>query len=107
MIKNKTLNYKCYNCIEERKKADQSRKYAHELKNIFITISTVVNSEIEFPTLTATQSSIQNSTNPTNNTLILDSGDVSPFIFETRKPRNAPKRNSNASINPDSPFLFL
>ena len=34
----------CTNCLEERKKADHSRKYAHELKNIFITISTVVNS---------------------------------------------------------------
>ena len=39
----------CANCIEERRKGDTTRKYAHELKNIFITISTVVNSEVEVP----------------------------------------------------------
>ena len=43
------LKIKCINCAEEIKKADRSRKYAHELKNIFITISTVVNSEMESP----------------------------------------------------------
>jgi hypothetical protein len=62
----------CSNCVEERKKADQSRKYAHELKNIFITISTVVNSEVEVP-IPSRFSMIS------NNTSHIGEGDVSPF----------------------------
>ena len=73
-------NVKCVNCAEERKKADTSRKYAHELKNIFITISTVVDSEMEFPTQTFSQVS-------TNSFHNVDSGDVSPFIMEGRRQR--------------------
>ena len=71
----------CINCLEERKKADQSRKYAHELKNIFITISTVVDSEIESPQ-PFTFSQISNTTSHVDN-----SGDVSPFIMEGRRAR--------------------
>ena len=34
--KTTTVKPKCINCLEEIKKADRSRKYAHELKNIFM-----------------------------------------------------------------------
>ena len=106
MIKTKTkstLKQKCTNCIEERKKADRSRKYAHELKNIFITISTVVNSEMEAPHQTF--SSFSNNTSH-----IAESGDVSPFIMESKKHRIQPSKptsNANLSNNADSPFYFL
>ena len=103
MMKTKTkTNVKCVNCAEERKKADTSRKYAHELKNIFITISTVVDSEMEFPTQTFSLVS-------TNSTHIADSGDVSPFIMEGRRQRVNSKanNNNNSNNNKDSPFYFL
>ena len=92
----------CINCAEERKKADQSRKYAHELKNIFITISTVVESELESPHLSYSIISNQSF-------LPIDSGDVSPFIMEGRKPRIHSKKNtiSNNNNKSDSPFYFL
>ena len=105
--KSKSLNKgNCINCLEERKKADQSRKYAHELKNIFITISTVVDSEIESPQ-PFTFSQISNTTSHVDN-----SGDVSPFIMEGRRARGAPKSNINTNSNnninnKDSPFYFL
>jgi signal transduction histidine kinase len=105
--KSKTNNKsKCANCLEERKKADRSRKYAHELKNIFITISTVVNSEIETPT--ANFSSLSGNTSH-----FAESGDVSPFIMEGRKHRinskinNNSNNNSSINNNTDSPFYFL
>ena len=104
-MKNKTLmssKSKCINCIEERKKADRSRKYAHELKNIFITISTVVNSEIE----TVPHQSFSSFSNNTN--YAVESGDVSPFIMEGRKNRSHSKANiSSIFNNNDSPFYFL
>ena len=75
---------KCINCEEERKKADQSRKYAHELKNIFITISTVVNSEMESPHPTF---SLVSTPSIPSSIHAADSGDVSPFIMEARRPR--------------------
>ena len=106
MLKTKTKTTakpKCINCLEERKKADRSRKYAHELKNIFITISTVVNSEMEAPH--PTFSSYSNNTNH-----MADSGDVSPFIMESKKNRIQPSKsasNTNLSNNTDSPFYFL
>ena len=105
--KSKSVNKgNCINCLEERKKADQSRKYAHELKNIFITISTVVDSEIESPQ-PFTFSQISNTTSHIDN-----SGDVSPFIMEGRRARGAPKSNINTNSNnninnKDSPFYFL
>ena len=104
MINSKTRTSskpKCINCIEERKKADRSRKYAHELKNIFITISTVVNSEIETP-----HQSFSSFSNNTSH--IVESGDLSPFIMENRK--NCLNSNKNFSVinnNNDSPFYFL
>jgi len=96
---------KCINCAEEIKKADRSRKYAHELKNIFITISTVVNSEMENPH----QSFSSNSVSVSNNTSQLaESGDVSPFIMEGRRNRVQSKATSNTNVNnTDSPFYFL
>ena len=106
MIKTKTKTTqkpKCTNCVEERKKADRSRKYAHELKNIFITISTVVNSEMETPHQTF--SSYSNNTSH-----VADSGDVSPFIMESKKHRFQPSKqasNTNPTKNADSPFYFL
>ena len=92
----------CLKCAEEIKKADRSRKYAHELKNIFITISTVVNSEIESP---HQYSSVSN-----NTSMVVESGDASPFIMEGRRQRNQSKTNSSVNINInniDSPFFFL
>ena len=100
-----TTKAKCINCAEEIKKADRSRKYAHELKNIFITISTVVNSEMENPH----QSFSSNSISVSNNTSQLaESGDVSPFIMEGRRNRVQSKATSNTNVNnTDSPFYFL
>ena len=91
---------KCINCEEERKKADQSRKYAHELKNIFITISTVVNSEMEspHPTFSLVSTPSIPSVHP------VDSGDVSPFIMEGRRPRVQRTNNSTNNNNTDSPI---
>ena len=104
MIKTKTKTTnkpKCTNCLEERKKADRSRKYAHELKNIFITISTVVNSEMESPHQILSFFS--------NNTSQIADGDVSPFLMETKKHRPT-KQSSITNVeanNSDSPFYFL
>ena len=102
--KNSTVKTKCINCAEEIKKADRSRKYAHELKNIFITISTVVNSEMECPHQYPSNSiPIPNNASP-----MADSGDVSPFIMEGRRQRIQSKANSNSNTNnTDSPFYFL
>ena len=108
MIKTKSIVPKCNNCVEERKKADQSRKYAHELKNIFITISTVVNSEMDFPHPNPhshpppTFSLISNN----NSNHVVDSGDVSPFIMEGRRQRIHSKKGTGNNNN-DSPFYFL
>ena len=97
-----TTTLKCNNCLEERKKADHSRKYAHELKNIFITISTVVNSEIETPHYSF--SSFSNNTSH-----VADSGDVNPFIMEGRRNHFSKINSSSNFINncKDSPFYFL
>ena len=94
MIKTKTKTaamQNCLRCAEEIRKADRSRKYAHELKNIFITISTVVNAEIESP---HQYSSISN-----NTSMLVESGDASPFIMEGRKQRNQSKTNSSINVN--------
>ena len=92
---------KCIHCMEEIKKADLSRKYAHELKNIFITISTVVNSEIE--------NQHQNYNPVSNNTsLICESGECSPYIMDKNRPRQINKEvNKNENSNTHSPFDFL
>ena len=93
---------KCIHCMEEIKKADLSRKYAHELKNIFITISTVVNSEIE--------NQHQNYSPISNNTsLICESGECSPYIMDKNRPRQVNKEiNTNENISSThSPFDFL
>ena len=106
MMKTKTKSaamQNCLRCAEEIRKADRSRKYAHELKNIFITISTVVNAEIESPHQYSSISNISN-----NASLVVESGDASPFIMEGRKQRNQSKTNSSLNINNvDSPFYFL
>ena len=92
---------KCIHCMEEIKKADLSRKYAHELKNIFITISTVVNSEIE--------NQHQNYNPVSNNTsLICESGEGSPYIMDKNRPRQINKEIKNENISSThSPFDFL
>ena len=92
---------KCIHCMEEIKKADLSRKYAHELKNIFITISTVVNSEIE--------NQHQNYNPVSNNTsLICESGECSPYIMDKSRPRQINKEIKNENISSThSPFDFL
>ena len=98
----KAQNQKCIHCMEEIKKADRSRKYAHELKNIFITISTVVNSEIENPH--------QNYNSVSNNTsLIYESGEFSPYIMEKKKTKNVNNNfsSNNVNIYSHSPFYFL
>ena len=109
MNKTKSIAPKCSNCAEERKKADHSRKYAHELKNIFITISTVVNSEMDSPHPSFSFMTNNNNTNTNTNTNhVVDSGDVSPFIMEGRRQRFHSKKNGNNNHNHnDSPFYFL
>ena len=95
----------CIQCSEEIKKANLSRKYAHELKNIFITISTVVNSEIE--------NNHQNY-NPVSNdaSLACESGEFSPYIMEKRKSRpsiihDQGNTQITTKVNNHSPFTFL
>ena len=88
--------------MEEIRKADRSRKYAHELKNIFITISTVVNSEIENPH--------QNYNPVSNNTsLIYESGECSPYIMEKKKTKSNVNNSkvNNENTNSHSTFDFL
>ena len=93
---------KCIHCMEEIRKADRSRKYAHELKNIFITISTVVNSEIE--------NSHQNYNPVSNNTsLVYESGECSPYIMEKKKTKSNVNnsKGNNENTNSHSTFDFL
>ena len=88
-----------------RKKKSWSiyRKNVHELKNIFTTISTVVNSEMESPHPTFSLVSIPSipSFHPA------DSWDVSPFIMEARRPRVQRSNNNTNNNNSDSPIYFL
>ena len=93
---------KCIHCMEEIKRADLSRKFAHELKNIFITISTVVNSEIE--------NQHQNFNPVSNNTsLVCESGEFSPYIMDKNRSRQTNKEINKIEINSNthSPFDFL
>ena len=93
---------KCIHCMEEIKRADLSRKFAHELKNIFITISTVVNSEIE--------NQHQNFNPVSNNTsLVCESGEYSPYIMDKNRSRQTNKEINKNEINSNthSPFDFL
>ena len=93
---------KCIHCMEEIRKADRSRKYAHELKNIFITISTVVNSEIE--------NSHQNYNPVSNNTsLVYESGECSPYRMEKKKTKSNVNnsKGNNENTNSHSTFDFL
>ena len=93
---------KCIHCMEEIKRADLSRKFAHELKNIFITISTVVNSEIE--------NQHQNFNPVSNNTsLVCESGECSPYIMDKNRSRQTNKEINKIEINSNthSPFDFL
>ena len=95
----------CIQCSEEIKKANLSRKYAHELKNIFITISTVVNSEIE--------NNHQNYNSVSNDaSMACESGEFSPYIMEKRKSRpsiihDQGNTRITTKVNDRSPFTFL
>ena len=95
----------CIQCSEEIKKANLSRKYAHELKNIFITISTVVNSEIE--------NNHQNYNSVSNDaSMACESGEFSPYIIEKRKSRpsiihDQGNTQITTKVNDRSPFTFL
>ena len=95
----------CIQCSEEIKKANLSRKYAHELKNIFITISTVVNSEIE--------NNHQNYNSVSNDaSMACESGECSPYIMEKRKSRpsiihDQGNTQITTKVNDRSPFTFL
>ena len=95
----------CIQCSEEIKKANLSRKYAHELKNIFITISTVVNSEIE--------NNHQNYNSVSNDaSMACESGECSPYIMEKRKSRpsiihDEGNTQITTKVNDRSPFTFL
>ena len=95
----------CIQCSEEIKKANLSRKYAHELKNIFITISTVVNSEIE--------NNHQNYNSVSNDaSMACESGEFSPYIMEKRKSRPSiiqyqGNTQITTKVNDRSPFTFL
>ena len=87
---------KCQFCSESSKKAIMSAKFAHELKNIFIMISTIV-------------SDTNKKRNSLESFIHQESGVLSPFRFD-RKKGNQNNSMENSSINiedPEQKFAFL
>ena len=87
---------KCQFCSESSKKAIMSAKFAHELKNIFIMISTIV-------------SDTNKKRNSLESFIHQESGILSPFRFE-RKKGNQNNSMDNPSINiedNEQKFAFL
>lgn len=88
---------KCKFCGESEKKAIMSAKFAHELKNVFIMISTIVSDTNK------KRGSIESFT-------YQESGILSPFRFDRRKGNHNDISMDNASINVednDAKFTFL
>ena len=63
---------KCILCSEYSKKAKMSAKFAHELKNVFIMVSTIV-------------SDSNKKRNSFESMIQQDSGILSPFLFDKNK----------------------
>ena len=88
---------KCKLCSESSKKAIMSAKFAHELKNVFIMISTIV-------------SDTNKKRNSFESMVHQDSGILSPFRFDRRRANQNDISNDNASINVEDneeKFSFL
>ena len=89
---------KCKNCCESEKKAVMSAKFAHELKNVFIMISTIVSDSNK-----QKRGSFESFTHQ-------ESGILSPFRFDRRRRNQNDLSMDNASINVDdneAKFTFL
>jgi len=89
---------KCKNCCESEKKAVMSAKFAHELKNVFIMISTIVADSNK-----QKRGSFESFTHQ-------ESGILSPFRFDRRRRNQNDISMDNASINVDdneAKFSFL
>ena len=88
---------KCKLCSESSKKAIMSAKFAHELKNVFIMISTIV-------------SDTNKKRNSFESMVHQDSGILSPFRFDRRRANQNDISMDNASINVEDneeKFSFL
>ena len=88
---------KCRFCSKSEKKAIMSAKFAHELKNVFIMISTVV-------------SDTNKKRGSLESFIHQESGILSPFRFDRRRANRIDISMDNASINvedTDEKFSFL
>ena len=88
---------KCKFCAESSKKAIMSAKFAHELKNVFIMISTIV-------------ADTNKKRNSHDSLIHQDSGILSPFRFDRKRQSQKDILMENASINVednDEKFSFL
>ena len=97
MIDDNKNSLKCKLCNESQKKAIMSAKFAHELKNIFIMISTIV-------------SDTNKRRNSFESFVQQESGILSPFRFDRKRAHQNDLSMDNASINiedNDEKFAFL
>lgn len=88
---------KCNNCSIFERKAIMSAKFAHELKNVFIMISTIV-------------SDTNKKRGSFESLIYQESGILSPFRFDRRRQNQHDLSMDNASINVednDAKFSFL
>ena len=88
---------KCKLCSQYEKKAIMSAKFAHELKNVFIMISTIV-------------SDTNKKRGSFESLVYQESGILSPFRFDRRKQNQNDNSMDNASINVEdnnAKFSFL
>ena len=97
MLDEKNNSSKCKLCNEAQKKAIMSAKFAHELKNVFIMISTIV-------------SDSNKKRNSFESFIQQESGILSPFRFDRRRAHQNELSMDEASINVednDEKFTFL
>ena len=97
MYDGKNNSSKCKLCYDAQKKAIMSAKFAHELKNVFIMISTIV-------------SDSNKKRNSFESFIQQESGILSPFRFDRRRAHQNELSMEEASINVednDEKFTFL
>jgi CheY-like chemotaxis protein len=97
MFNEKNNSSKCKNCSISEKKAIMSAKFAHELKNVFIMISTIV-------------ADTNKKRGSLESYIHQESGVLSPFRFDRRRANRIDLSMDNASINvedTDEKFSFL
>ena len=97
MIDENDNSSKCKLCSQSEKKAIMSAKFAHELKNVFIMISTIV-------------SDTNKKRGSFESLVYQESGILSPFRFDRRRQNQNDLSMDNASINVednDAKFSFL